>query len=295
MATKKKTPNKKTGENLPALVESNLSSTSMAQFANYDMETFTDISLDVADNKELFQNDILIPKVWLVQAMSEMRKEKKAEEGQFVDSQSGEILADLAEELKFVTLKTFKRWQTFKLVQEGQKIKKEFISSEIMVFGKNHDLPYEDTIEGEKIVRRQVISAYILLEKDATQGINRPYIVDFAASSKGAGRALISDIKTLNTPTPNRNGLPCFVGFFNMFSKEQKFDDGSAFVKFVKFGGFLPKTSMAFLADCRRQLDVMEDQIEIDDADVVDAVKSNKGKKSNPKVTGKATTSDAGI
>ncbi len=277
-----------------ALKEATLSSTAMAKFANYtdkEMAAFNDISLDVADNNELFQNDILIPKVWLIQAMSELRKQKKADEGDFVDSQTAEILASEGETLQFVVLKTFKRWHTFKLVAND---KKEFVSSEIMVFGKNHDLPYEETVEGDKLVRRQVISAYVLLEKDAVLGVNKPYIIDFASSSKRAGRMLISDIKTLNTPTPDRPGLPCFVGYFKMTANEENFSEGSAYVKHVQFGGYLPKTSMPFLADCRRQLDVMESQIEIDDSDVIESTSATK-KKTSTKVGKKADSTEARI
>jgi len=293
MATaKKKTTKKKTTkatENVPALVEARLTSAALASHANYDMEAFNDVSLDVADNNELFQNDILIPKVWLVQAMSELRKEKKADEGQFVDSQTGELLADNGEQLNFVVLKTFKRWQTFKMVQDGNKIKKEFVSSEIMVLGKNHALPYQETIEGEDIVRRQVISAYILLERDATAGLNKPYIIDFAASSKLAGRKLISDIKTLNN-----NKLPSFVSWFKMDSKEENFEDGNTFVKDVNFDGYLPKNIIPFLIDCKNGLDTLENQIEIDDADVIDAAAST-GKKQNANVNKAAASTDAGI
>lgn len=269
-------------EKLPALTEAPLTSTALAAHADYDLTSFEGVNLDVAENDELFKNDILIPKIWLVQAMSELRKEKKADEGQFVDSLTGELLADNEETLKFIVLKTFKRWQTFKLVQEGSKIKKEFVSSEIMILGKNDNLKYEETVEGEKIVRRQVISAYVLVERDAVRGMNKPYVIDFAASSKYAGRKMISDIKTLNN-----NKLPSFVGFFNMTSHEENFEDGSAFVKDVTFGGYLPKKTIPFLVDCYKSIESLEDQIEIDDSDVIDAQATNKAETNvADKVTG---------
>lgn len=259
-----------------------LTSSAMAQFANFDMALFQDVGLDVTDNKELFSNDMLIPKVWLIQSMSEMRKQKKAEEGQFVDSQTEEVLADIGGVLKFVVLKTFKRWHTFELKKVGKEIEKEFVSSEIMIFGKNHNLKYEETVDGKDLVRRQVISAYVLLEKDAIQGINKPYIIDFASTSKYGGRVMVSDIATLN----NRK-LPAFAGFFEMSAIEESFSKGSAFVKKIKFGGFCPKEAMPFLVDCYKGLVAIEDQIEFDDRDVIkgDAegatVETNVGSKAN--------------
>ncbi len=245
---------------VPALAAAQLTSSAMAQFANYDLATFEGVELDVADNKELFSNDLLIPKVWLIQSMSDLRKEKKADEGQFVDSQTGELIADVGGSFQFVVLKTFKRWHTC----EKKGDKKEFLSSELMVFGKNHDFKYEDVVDGKEVIRRQVISAYVLLAKDAVQGINKPYIIDFASTSKHAGRVIVSDIATLN----NRK-LPSFAGFFEMTAKEEKFEKGEAFVKVAKFGGFLPKDAMPFLVECYKGLQSIQDQIEIDDRDVI--------------------------
>jgi len=287
-AATKKAPAKKAAapkENLPALIDSGLNSAALAAHANYDVTEFAGIALDVNENSELFQNDILIPKIWLIQSMSELRKQKKADEGQFVDSQTAELLADEGEELNFVVLKTFKRWHTFKMV-DGKKV---FDSSDIMVFGKNHNLPYEETVDGVDYKRRQVISAYVLIERDAVRGMNKPYIIDFASSSKYGGRKMISDIKTLGN-----EGLPPFVAFFKMTSAEENFADGSAFVKDVNFGGYLPKASIPFLVKCRKDLDTMEDQIEIDDSDVIDANKSG-GKKAQTNVNENADQTQAGI
>jgi hypothetical protein len=251
---------KKVAENLPSVQASQLTSSAMAELANYEVGMFNDIALDVADNKELFKNDLLIPKIWLVQSMSDLRKEKKADEGDFVDSQTAEILAESGKSLRFIVLKTFKRWHTFEVTPTG----KEFLSSEIMVLGKNHDYKYEDTLEGKQITRRQVISAYVLIERDALMGINKPYIIDFASTSKYAGRILVSDIATLNN-----KGLPSFTGIFEMSAEEQDFDKGSAYVRKVKFFGFAPKTAMPYLIDCYKQLETIEDQIIFDDSDLV--------------------------
>jgi len=270
-----------------ALTEAPLSSAALAEYANYDLKEFKGDALDIKENAELFSNDILIPKVWLVQTMSEIRKQKKAEEGQFIDSQTKELLADNEKELRFVVLKTFKRWHTFEMVGT----KKEFISSEVMVLGKNHDLKYDETIEGKIIKRRQVISAYVILERDFKMKINKPYIIDFASTSKGGGRIMVSDIKTLN----DRN-LPSYVAFFKMTSHEEKFELGETFVKHITFGGFLPKDSMAYLKDCKNFLALNENTIEIDDADIIDESKSaNKKGKKNANVNQKANSAGAGI
>ena len=263
MAKKIKAENEKTTENALATVQASaLTSAAMGEMAAYGNELFSDIKLDVTENKELFSNDIIIPKIWLVQAISELRKQKKADEGDFVDSLTGEILSEVGTPLRFIVIKTFKRWQTFEVLPDG---KRKFMSSEIMVYGKNHDLKYDDVLEGKKIVRRQVISAYVLIERDAIKGINKPYIIDFASSSKYAGRILVSDIATLNN-----KGLPSFTGIFEMTSEEESFKDNqTAFVKKLKFFGFVPKSAITYLKDVYTSIESIQDQIVIDDNDII--------------------------
>lgn len=297
---KKKVVQKESKE-LMTLPEGKLSSNTLASMANYDMKNFEGVELDVTQNKELFQNDIVIPKIWLIQAMSELRKQKKADEGDFADSRSEEILLPCegkVEYIPMIVIKTFKRWQSFKIIGD----KKEFISSEVMVFGKNEDLKYDDVIEGEKIIRRQVISAYVLLGEDAQKGIVKPYIIDFASTSKGAGRTLVSDIKVLNTAKINhqtgeiiRQGLPSWVAWFKL-SKHEENGEHDYYVKDIAFGGLLPEKMLPFLKSAYDEITSLIDSntIEIDDRDLHDAAKTPD--KTKAKVNKKAAaTSDAGI
>lgn len=291
--TTKKVASKAVAVKDEGLVESNLNAATLSKMANYDMTSLEGIELDVTDNKDLFKNDILIPKIWLIQSMSQLRKDKVNDEGDYVDSRSEETLLEVDSDEEFIPvicLKTFKRWQTFKLVKEGTKVKKEFISSEMMVLGKNEDLPYQETVEGEDIVRRQVISCYVLLGKEAQKGVSKPYIIDFASTSKGAGRDLVSDIKSLNAKK-----LPSFVGWFKLGKKEESKDDNDFFVKTIKFGGLLPNEMMGFLRESYDDVCSMLDSntIEIDDRDLHESVKDASPDTSN--VSKKASKAGARI
>lgn len=219
---------------------------------------------DIVGNEEIFQNDILVPKLWLMQASSELVKQEKRKQGQFINSLTEEVIGEKGEVLRFIVLRSFKRWQTFKLKHEGHKVKKEWVSSEVFVLGKNENLPYEETINGETYVRRQVISCYVLLEQDAIKGINRPFVVDFAATSKKGGRVIVSDISTIESA-----GLMCYCVFFEMYSKNETFTDGDAFVKNVKLGGSITEKAWPFLNDCRKSIITLSNQIEIDERDII--------------------------
>ena len=282
------------------LIAGNLNQT-LANLGELDTSVLGDVELDIADDIALFKNDIVIPKIWLIQAMSELRKAKKADEGDYVDSRSEDILlaSDEEDALPIIVIKTFKRWQTFKMVKDGKDVKKVFLKSEVMTM-ENADLKYQETLEGEDLVRRQVISCYVLLGSDAQAGIFKPYIVDFASTSKGAGRDLVSDIKVLNTDKKNpktgkliRRGLPSWVAYFKL-GKFEESKEHDYYVKTIKFGGMLPQEMWNFLKECKDEVSALmiNDAVEIDDRDVHDAAKSEK---SNANVNNKAGTSSAKI
>lgn len=230
-----------------------------------DVGQFDGVALDTVDS-DIFDNDIVVPKIWLIQSISELRKQKKAEEGEFVDSQTGEILAKEGETLRFSVLKTFKRWHDF-----GDRDKKDFKSS-YFVTPENSEQPYEDTVDGEDVFRRQVIGAYIILERDLMRGIDKVYILEFASTSKHGGRKLITDINNLN-----KQKYPAFVGHWELSAKEETFPKGSCHVKDTKFGGYMTKDAIPFLLKAHKNIEKLhgEDRIATNDGDIIDGEFSN--------------------
>jgi len=273
MAKKVDTPKANTKENLPAvqgagteLIASKNSRTEMARFMDASNPLFAGVEKSVqGDDKEIFSNDIIIPKVWLTQQMSDEFKEGKAKLGDFIASVSKDILAPKGTKLPFIVLSMFKRWHTFEVIQEKGKVKKQFMSSVVMTT-ENKNWKYQETVDGKDIVRRQVISAYIVLVDDVKKGYKTPYVIDFASSSKGAGRALVTEVATLE----NAN-LPSWVGWFNLDAHEESNDDGDFLVKDVDFGGYLNMENtklMEFVRECYDYIIIHKDQITIDDSDV---------------------------
>lgn len=259
------------------LVETSLSSHSLAALTDLDSAALDGVALDVLDEHELFKNDIIVPKIWLIQAMSELRKDGKAREGDYTNSRSEEILlgTDSEDYLPIIVMKTFKRWQTFEIIGD----KKEFVKSELMTLD-NAKYQYEFTEDGKDFKRRQVISAYVLLGQDAQKGIVKPYVIDFAATSKGAGRDLVSDIKVLNTPKKDartgkilRQGYPSWVAWFKLSKYEDRIGKDDFYVKSIKFGGVLPADMFGMLRDAYDEITSLidSDAIEIDDRDLNDS------------------------
>lgn len=245
------------------LITASNNRTEMAKHLKLDNKLFGGVEKSIqGEDKELFSNDILIPKVWLVQQMSDDFKEGKAKLGDYISSISKEVLAPATKDLGFIVLSMFKRWHTFEIVKGG---KKEFMSSVVMT-KENKNWKYQDVMDGKEIVRKQVISAYIVLVEDVKKGFNVPYVIDFASSSKGAGRSLVTDIATIENAD-----APSWVGWFHLNAHEESNDDGDFLVKDVKFQGYLDTQNeklMTFMRSCYDYIIVHKDQITIDDSDV---------------------------
>ena len=278
------------------LVEGSLSS-ALNSLVNVDTSSLGEFDKDISENMDLFKNDILIPKIQLVQSMSEARKDKKADEGDYINSRTQEILlgVDNEDHLPIIIIKTFKRVQTFEIVKNGNDIEKVFISSEIMTT-KNANVLYQETSEGKDLVRREVISCYAITGEDAQKGIIKPYIIDFAATSKGAGRNLVSDINVLNTDQFHavtgelvRSALPSWVGWFKLSKAEEANGKNEYFVKTMNFGGVLPNVMWPFLKTVNEQVKALmqNDAVEIDDSDLHSSAKA--GAKAETNVVGKAS------
>lgn len=220
---------------------------------------------DIDEAKEIFSNDYLIPKLWLIQSMSQLRIDGLANEGDFCNSIDGKIISNGEAPLNFVVVNTFKRWQTFKV---NEKMKKEFVSSEAMTL-ENANYKYEFELDGFNHTRRQVLGFTVLLASDLEKGLRRPYVLDFAGSSKRAGRVLITEINELRDA-----GYPSAVLAFAISSKMEKNDDGTFYIKEVKKIGV---TSPAVVEKARAVYDDLKinaDQVVVDESDLLNKTKT---------------------
>lgn len=220
---------------------------------------------DIAENKELFVNDYLIPKLWLIQSMSQLRLDGLANEGDYCNSINGKKLSNGEDPISFVVVNTFKRWQTFKINEKG---KKEFVESETMTL-QNANYNYEFTRDGMPHTRRQVLSYTVLLGKDLENGVKRPYVLDFAGSSKRAGRVLITEINEVRDA-----GYPSAVLLFNITSKSEKNDDGQFFVKEVQKIGVTNPEVVTKAREVYEDLKINADQVVVDESDLLNKAKT---------------------
>ena len=70
--------------------------------------------MGASDNVD--NEDILIPKILLMQQMSDLVQDDKAKSGQYCDSVEGNLLADKGANLDMIVFDSIKLWQHFKMV-----------------------------------------------------------------------------------------------------------------------------------------------------------------------------------
>lgn len=127
--------------------------------------------------------DILIPRMLLMQGLSDAVAEGNAQMGDIVNSVTMEKLGDRSSAISVIPLKLYKTWNEYKKVGN----KPEFIRS--LPFKGNENLPMTSSMpDGTVVTRDKVINVYFLLVKDIVGGEAFPYVVGFKRTSMMAGK-----------------------------------------------------------------------------------------------------------
>jgi len=210
------------------------------------------------DEKKIFSVDVATPKVQLVQGLSTKITNREAQSGQWVNSITNKILGDVGDPVKFVVVDCFKRWHTF-LDPE----KKKFLNSEAVTL-ENCEQPYETKFEGQDVWRRQVLQFLVCLPMDLERGKPRPYILDFAATSKLAGRMLLTFIQELHD-----SNVPSAAFTFEVGYEKKDYTEGAGtyLVKQIKPLGETKKEYVDLCKKVYREFAKVKDRIIIDDRD----------------------------
>lgn len=182
--------------------------------------------------------DILIPKLLLMQPLSELVSEGKASPGAIVRSTTGEALATKDKPLSFIAFSSFKTW----ILSEQVKEKYEFRGVEPMTAG-NVNEPLEWMVNGSKWRRDRSLNFYVLLPQDVAREAAAlkklqesgelpdpedallPCVLSFRRTSYGAGK----DLATHFAKASHFN-VPPAVTVFKLFASLEKNDKGSYYV-----------------------------------------------------------------
>ena len=132
-------------------------------------------------------NDIVLPRILLMQNTSEYVGEEKAKLGDLVNSQTLEVLGGFTKPIEIVPLKKLEDILVFDTTQQPQKFLKKLEATPI-----NKGLKYEDVEDGIMVKRFLIYTFRCLLLEDIKKGTAYPYELTFKSTSLKAGKQLAS-------------------------------------------------------------------------------------------------------
>lgn len=140
---------------------------------------------DVFGDNQVSSSDIMIPKMMVMQGLSQLVMDGKAKFGDFVDNSTDEVIGYMDKPLELIPFHMEKLWYISKKVGDDY----EFMNVE-SVTPANENLPYEDMLNGNAIKRQMVRNFYCLNPQD----MNLPMIISFKGMSTKAGKQLATQM-----------------------------------------------------------------------------------------------------
>lgn len=144
-------------------------------------------------------NDVIIPRIMLMQAMTKRVVDGEAAFGEFRESLNNELLGKFDKGFEIVPFHMEKVFVEYDASEDD----KQFLRV-VPITPMNEDLPYEDkekSPEGKmiEITRDRVMNFYCLRPEEIEIGGAIPYIVSFRRSSLKAGKKLATQMYLKNT------------------------------------------------------------------------------------------------
>jgi len=176
--------------------------------------------------------DIIIPRIQLMQHVSQAVKDEAAKAGDFVNSLSSDVIGTANKKLvadkkdspvDFIAFSSFKMLQTY--VNDEYKSSEPFRAE----FLDRERYPYEEVTPEGRINRKTTLNFYALLPSEIEAGVAFPYVLTFKGLSTRAGKQLATIYKQLlmfNAPSAS---VVC-----QLTASEESNDKGSFYVMKTK-------------------------------------------------------------
>ena len=197
---------KKTNETLPALPTENLPAEATQQV-----------------DSGFSANDISFPKLWLMQGLSDAVSDGKAKMGDFLNSATGEIIADSTTGVNIIPIHMTKISYISKLDTASGKY--EFAYSKPVLTVEEEKLPWDFEENGQKFKRDLARVFYVLLESDPTI----PFIISLRGTSAKTGQKLATQMYIMNKMQAPNAFFPA-ISTIKVTGKKDKNDKGTFFV-----------------------------------------------------------------
>ena len=142
---------------------------------------------DVFSDMELDASDIVIPKLLLMQPMSDLVTGDKASIGDFTNSVTGKKVGSIVDPIEIVPFYSKKSWD----IQEDGDGNKWIRNEEYNL--QNANLPWQDVENGKKIKRIKRLDFYCLVPKLMAEGSVLPVVLSFKSTGYRGGGIIITE------------------------------------------------------------------------------------------------------
>jgi hypothetical protein len=168
-------------------------------------------------------DDIIIPKVLLMQSISQLVDAEKAKAGDFVHSLDEVVIGAKEEKpVEFIVLGMYKTLQTY---EDDKYVKTEPLTSV------NKNLPYEEVVGATKVNRTKVMNYYVIRPSDIEAMQVFPMVISFKRTSFKAGKKLATKLTMLE-----EFGAPMYAKTFNLVATQEEGEKGKYYVMDIKDG-----------------------------------------------------------
>ena len=171
--------------------------------------------------QDLDKSDLVLPKIMLMQAMSDLVSEGKAKPGDFINSVDGTVLGSKDKGVEVIIFRANKIIQVY----NGD----EYVRTEPFT-AETQSLLY-DKSEGPDFRKNVVMNFSVLLPKDVKDGSAFPMILSFKRTSLGAGKKLATLLIRLQMMKK-----PSAAKVFKISAEQQENDKGKFFTMNVAEG-----------------------------------------------------------
>lgn len=206
--------------------------------------------LDMEDwgGSPITSQDIILPRILMMQPMSDMVTEGEAAFGDMIESLGNTKLGDFKTPLAIIPFYLQKVYVEYD-VTDGTGKDKKFLRM-VPITAENDNLPYDDEEKNKDgklipVMRDRCMNYYVLLPKELELGTALPHVLTFRRTSLKAGKKLATQMYIKNKDA----GLPPPAVLCEISVAKTSNDKGTFAIMDVAFIG---KTKKEHIAECKR-------------------------------------------
>lgn len=212
--------------------------------------------------------DILIPKLLVMQGLSKAVADEKAQMGEFIDSLTYEILGSAREKdpkpVEFIPLTMFKTWIRYEKIGDD---KLDFRGIH-PVTPENADWKWEETDEdGNHFRNDQCLNFYVILKEKADDPMEMPYLLTFRRTSYKNGKKLATHFAKCQRALQLNKVVPPASNTFKLTAVKTTNDEGTFYVMDIEPGGKTSKEHIQVAKDWVAT--IKQSNVKVDNSDIV--------------------------